>query len=361
MSFASNKPKSPKSARASQDLKSTSPRPNPEVDDSPLATVASRSTSPDTSYFVHEPLRLDIPSIRLVELLSPSENGTIRCAIRHTTLDAKTEFGTHLDYTCLSYVWGPPTPNRSILMNGKLFKVRENLWQFLRAISSPELQRSTDGDGMGDHELEIKPWFKNLWIDALSIDQANLLERNHQVQQMGRIYTCAKRVLSWMGDSPEIATLFAIVQRLSTFTSLSKSAGTVPFFHAFCKSMYWKRAWVTQELLLARTLFIQAEVIILPLWKLVRVIDHRNSPYREFADPETRVLLSYLATRTLTLSPRVLSSLIENLETFRNKQCADIRDRVYSLLSVSRDGERIAVDYRSGPAKLARRVLHTMK
>jgi hypothetical protein len=41
-----------------------------------------------------------------------------------------------------------------------------------------------------------------LWVDAVSINQANIEERANQVRQMGRIYTQARGVIAWLGPSP---------------------------------------------------------------------------------------------------------------------------------------------------------------
>lgn len=40
-----------------------------------------------------------------------------------------------------------------------------------------------------------------MWIDALSIDQANIQERNHQVQLMHSIYSRATRMMTWLGPA----------------------------------------------------------------------------------------------------------------------------------------------------------------
>jgi hypothetical protein len=36
-------------------------------------------------------------------------------------------------------------------------------------------------------------------VDAICIDQDNILERGHQVKQMGEIYSYAGTVLTWLG------------------------------------------------------------------------------------------------------------------------------------------------------------------
>lgn len=62
------------------------------------------------------------------------------------------------DYMALSYAWGDAIPETSITINGRLFKVRENLAAALRKVrEQPESKR-----GM---------W---LWVDALCINQDDL-------------------------------------------------------------------------------------------------------------------------------------------------------------------------------------------
>jgi hypothetical protein len=40
-----------------------------------------------------------------------------------------------------------------------------------------------------------------LWIDAISIDQVNMDEKSHQVNQMGDIYRTSRRTLIWLRSS----------------------------------------------------------------------------------------------------------------------------------------------------------------
>jgi hypothetical protein len=64
--------------------------------------------------------------------------------------------------------------------------VRGNLWWALSHLRGVEKERT-------------------FWIDALCIDQKNEGERNHQVGQMSRIYTRAKRVVVWLGrEDPDL-------------------------------------------------------------------------------------------------------------------------------------------------------------
>ena len=112
--------------------------------------------------------------------------------------------------------------HRSILLRGSRFNVRPNLYNFLC-----HLRKSFR---MNDKELQathcprkqnlIKivpaadcPWEvcrqahgragmvaeAALWIDAVCINQEDVLERNQQVMLMGEVYRRASAVLSWLG------------------------------------------------------------------------------------------------------------------------------------------------------------------
>ncbi|OAG06323.1 uncharacterized protein CC84DRAFT_1090801, partial [Paraphaeosphaeria sporulosa] len=91
-------------------------------------------------------------------------------------------------YTCLSYRWGDDEATHTVLINGKIRCVRQNLFDFLDMWKHGRRRRR-----------KLKRWF---WIDALCIDQTNAAERNHQVQKMGQIYSNAEEVIVWLGKEP---------------------------------------------------------------------------------------------------------------------------------------------------------------
>jgi hypothetical protein len=138
----------------------------------PKQDTCSQESPAATSPDFHQYTALDHtrPSIRLLHILkSTTPHEQIQCQLRHGTIGDT--------YVCLSYVWGETEADRLILINNRPVKIRENLWQFLH---SARLKH-------------IRKWW--LWIDAVCINQYNVIERNHQVQQMGRIYMAAARVI----------------------------------------------------------------------------------------------------------------------------------------------------------------------
>jgi hypothetical protein len=185
--------------------------------------------------FHHDALDQTQSSIRLVELLPNHSQGFVQCRLYHTTIDDA--------YNCLSYVWGDDSPGslRAILVNGKHFRVRKNLFNFLHFMQA----HPTHGD-----TLSAIGTRKHYWIDALCIDQSNTSERNHQVAQMGRIFSSARLVHVWLGKMPSAARMRYILgdsQKEPTFTDWLTHA-PYPYNYLMARHVfrneYWTRAWV---------------------------------------------------------------------------------------------------------------------
>ena len=132
---------------------------------------------------------LDPVEIRILILEPGSTNSPICC--RLITANLK---DSRLKYKALSYEWGSPDNPQKITLNGKDFSVQQNLWSalcYLRNKQRSWFSRLWD------------PWnetnIERLWIDAICINQNDLLERGHQVSMMGSIYQKAE-VICWLGD-----------------------------------------------------------------------------------------------------------------------------------------------------------------
>jgi hypothetical protein len=88
-------------------------------------------------------------------------------------------------FFALSYVWGDPSRNHEIIINGKRLGITENLYRALL-----ELQPSTLG-------------YIGIWADAICICQDDDAERSAQVLLMREIYHAAADVKIWLGPSNE--------------------------------------------------------------------------------------------------------------------------------------------------------------
>lgn len=279
----------------------------------PVSSAQQTQTPPQN--FHYSRLDYQMSSIRLLRLHpDKSIEGLIQCDLRNALIEDK--------YSCLSYVWGDEAPGEWIILDGQKFWVRRNLFDFLRyARRKPQLRA------------------KWLWIDALCIDQTTMAERNHQVQQMGQIYMGAKEVISWLGCNDDIAEF---LQKASMQEHFSKGFGS------FCHSQYWDRAWITQEIVLARRVKFMANKSTLD-GTLVPLTDKQICELR----------ISNLHPQTVhNLRGR---SLIYLLDKFRQKKSGNLRDRVFSLLALCGDGSSLKVDYDTTLPTLAQSVLRTCK
>ncbi|OAK93396.1 hypothetical protein IQ06DRAFT_364690 [Phaeosphaeriaceae sp. SRC1lsM3a] len=95
-------------------------------------------------------------------------------------------------------------------MNGRSFPIRKNLWRFLKEASHLPTKDANESVDDGCSSI-FRASLKSLWIDALCIDQANEAEKNHEVQQMGRIYRQADRIFAWIDDDEggeDVAAMF---------------------------------------------------------------------------------------------------------------------------------------------------------
>lgn len=103
------------------------------------------------------------------------EHESVNYSIVHTTLSSAPEF------EAVSYVWRDPERCHNLeLVNGAVLQLTRSVAKAL-----PHLTKACDTG--------------YLWIDQITIDQANVIERGHQVGIMGKIYSQSKRVVIWLG------------------------------------------------------------------------------------------------------------------------------------------------------------------
>lgn len=317
--------------------------------------------------FQHAPLNRPHQSIRLIYLLPElSPEGLIRCIIFQTSIGNP--------YACLSYEWNRALhlrkdrdigfDKRIILINERPFLILENLFDFLCTARY---------NATRNWRLDMIDLSTPLWIDAISIDQSNPLERNHQVKLMGDIYYKALTVHVWLGilvPPTEGMEVFGL-PRLSAYEYTKQfeadmhnelaeiGENLLLFGHSLnrydvsyiTQNTYWKRAWVVQEICLAQRLIFWIHTV--PVNEAVM----HNLPQNYFAATSDDDLNQYLCTNFKKLAR---TSLLTTLHQFKNKQCADPRDRVFSLLSLCSTGAlTIPVEYEVELDQLAYNVLRS--
>lgn len=135
-------------------------------------------------------------SIRIL-VLQPARkaNRPIQCSFKEISLGNDSD--PELRYEALSYTWGAPRGTRPVLCEGQAILVTPNCEQAL---------------------LHLRQKFKarNLWIDAICIDQQSVPEKSQQVPIMGDIYCYASRSILWLGRDTD-AELSAVLRRAARY------------------------------------------------------------------------------------------------------------------------------------------------
>jgi hypothetical protein len=271
--------------------------------------------------FQYRPLDHSKQSIRLIKILPDlSPDGMIKCEMWHAPIQSR--------YQCLSYRWGSPANPRTVLIKDiqstnleeRSCTVGQSLYDFLNAARGHA--------GLGD----------TFWIDALCIDQNNGPERNHQVTQMGNIYSQASLVVIWLGNYSKPYHKYGDWYYDDTWDELGKNE-------------YWTRAWIAQEFVLARNINF--------------LIGNTLAPYSEIrsGSGESRIYDLIVARNRYEkvrdsfwhrfwLEKTSLWGDFFILEA-RLVQCAIPRDRIFAFLALLKEGDQITVDYQIPAYELA--------
>lgn len=256
--------------------------------------------------------------IRLVELQSPNPDNPkeVACKIKYSTLDSCPLF------TAVSYMWGPASTPEIVYIEGKVLKVRESLFQLLL-----DLRR-------GEPRL--------LWIDALCIDQENMIERMEQVKIMGEIYAKANYVMTWLGSECKDGELGA--QMLDLYARqlpLPPNADEHNYkaIEQLYRTAYWSRRWPIQEVLQGRTVIIYVAGLETSLSTMAEFALDSNFPW-----PQDAYVKSVRTRLRETLPVRLYQhrragkqnlTLTNMLLDYSTTECSDPHDIVFAFLSLT--------------------------
>ena len=259
-------------------------------------------------------------------------------------------------YRALSYTWAcywdkrrgdayffKDVPGFTMLLDGRSYQILENLYEFMNTIC----------ERMNEAEL--------LWCDYLCIDQVNVHERNHQVSMMGQIYRRAFEVLAWIGnyESPSADDLdylraSAIVRYETplgpTVTDASYQRQVLALNERRDRIMlhpYWNRAWITQELFLARKVTLLCGLSNCT-FEALESLSKWPPAEREGCNPLRISISEGKLGKMMEYKKQESKAKLERLfRDYASSECADFHDKVYSLIALAEDGDRFPVDYQT--------------
>ena len=172
----------------------------------------------------YPPLLSPNSQIRLLDLQYGDSTALVECSLYVVDLS------TAPQYDALSYTWGDPNITRPIKVNGEDFQVTENLEAFLRQRQRERNQRP-------------------LWVDAISINQADTQEKSVQVSKMAQIYENCTWLSIWLGRATResdlaILTFRSAIEKKVSYHLTDEQKNSL--LHFLSRS-WWTRVWIVQE------------------------------------------------------------------------------------------------------------------
>ncbi|KAK8239627.1 hypothetical protein IWZ00DRAFT_533904 [Phyllosticta capitalensis] len=257
---------------------------------------------------------------------------------------------------------------------------RRQYEEVLRILKTPVEQAAKVSEDPGG---EIRP--SRLWIDAICINQNDISEMSSQVQMMDRIYASARSSIVWLGveddSTSEAKDALHLLINFPRFFGMYKPnwsrswhlsdkeresrrltcGAKLVWLRDLLERSWFSRAWVIQEVLLARHVKVLCGKYVLP-WKgfllfaqLSLDIGHTGeSSMRDYVrktrdrPPSQRFNLGGQARLRFLHQSTAGSSLLSLLLLADHFRASDPRDKIFALLSlVGQDstGKVITADY----------------
>jgi hypothetical protein len=292
---------------------------------------------------IHTPFLDPRAHIRLMRLNNKKNTRSINATLETWDIDSAPP------YNAISYVWGKPSDQRAITVNGILLLVRENCF---RALKQTRLHYPND----------------HIWIDAICINQLDLQEKSAQVTIMGGIYANAALVLASVGRSSALLRTAHEMYGTAIFRDGVLEDGdvtTTPFswypedharndvlftcdrlesrlvtrflseWNALSTKPYFRRAWIVQEMTGGkdRTIILCGQYTI--HWTRLMLLGWRLT--KLFFNPITQISVPKLDSTLPQLNKMIRSNdrrLTTYLAQMYDMDCQDVRDRVFSVLSL---------------------------
>ena len=363
--------------------------------------------------------------IRILVIEPGIEDEPLRCRLQHLRLQSAHSYDSEFaSYDALSYTWnapirtrhyssGPANPKEEFsafswaasALSGIAYTVSDGrpkakFEEHADQVDEAEIMRPqeilVDGavcDVTGNlvralRRLRLTESPRNLWVDAICIDQQNMEERGEQVSQMNRIYQSADTVHIWLGPAADdsdkaMALTEAMWQWKNTVESdpmdLLKHRDPnhqatllvgVEALSILLNRPWFTRRWVVQELAFARDAVVHCGTRTLAWHKLAYAVSFMKERRLELtymrirdlymrADLQTyrRGYLGTLAAETMTtvsdIAVRRLPSpsthpvfdgradLEQLLSSLHTLQCTNPLDTVYALLALASDASAL--------------------
>lgn len=326
--------------------------------------------------YSYRPLQDELGSVRLLTVLpAKSDNSIIQCKITNGNIYKSR-------YKALSYVWGSPDSGFPILLDAQPVLVRKSLYNFLlksqRTLTEHLLWIDAlciNQNNIAERNSQVQQMsalYQNadtvlVWLeDAIQAYESDLIDHYGAARHGAELST------SWLTPRHEWKTEWtdfsdreAKVKSLAATTSqqfwyedhpdvhnLRLSALQIPsaediemiqrIIVKIATHPYWQRAWILQEFYQGQDLQLITEASTFPVTYLVRLYawlkqvtyDAHSVPIEQM---QTSLFYCKQYSSYLLESERedeAVMDLQQGLQNFGIRGCADVRDRIFSLVGM---------------------------
>jgi hypothetical protein len=283
----------------------------------------------------YKQLNLGQSEIRLVNILQQgAEDGLIHCELQHVSLMRPP------DYAALSYCWGDPNITSEIIMNGQSFAVTTNLYAALS-------------------RLKTTP-HKALWIDAICINQKDLVEKSAQLLLMGSIYRKASTTIAWLANltfnhnnaSPETFTSPICKNKEAEDNRAERLLQS----SSLLNNSYWRRVWIIQELALSQAILLfgtEGSIKFSHFQLATKSAKDLSQASKTVNMDALSHVWKVLQFRSGVVQEQPLS-FFDALIRSQTSLATDVRDKVFALLNMTYNGNRYVpvANYSQSPRDL---------
>ncbi|KAI0164377.1 HET-domain-containing protein [Hypoxylon sp. FL1284] len=287
-------------------------------------------------------------TIRLLRILPTRSDGLLRCSIRAAELDNLT-----VQYDALSYTWERTSHDNEnenqnhaekqcvTVCNGRQLCVKQNLFDCLSQLEASEY------------------YGRDIWIDAICINQSDESERSQQVEIMAEIYRSAKRVIIWLGSADSFTRpAWELIRALSCLSDddltrikphenenkhnirvlgHTNSPKNWMALGLLFERRWFGRAWVVQELVLAQSTTVLCGRYVFD-WESIAKVSHFMS--KRIPMNMANSLLYKGPTKLAAIKKGVRAGtgniLLYSLIRCRTYDATLHKDKVYSLLGLAK-------------------------
>ncbi|KAL2071239.1 hypothetical protein VTL71DRAFT_12474 [Oculimacula yallundae] len=255
------------------------------------------------------------------------------------------------DYEALSYAWGSTDNPKSIQVGDEVsdlttLEVTSNLAQAL-----PYLRHLTEP--------------RTLWIDAICVNQQDLVERGSQVKRMPDLFSKAKSVVVWLGpETPDSALALNMLQRIgstihvdwlrSTYVAedtalldedrrVTCTAAEILSIAGILSRSWFERLWIVQEICLAPpSTLVQCGATSVSWNQFAKGIfltrNNKQTLHGMMLEEEQALRVRLEAIYDFVRLKYSLNFGFSSLsESTKNQKCSDPRDRIFAVLSLAKD------------------------